>query len=506
MKRVLVFIFFLCFGSFIADAQDWQCIRDSTTTCFANQTLWTIKIDSVKEINGYKYYYGFKSPRVISEFSTQYNTKGKCIDPFGPSRMGKAMSAGISGNFFFNSKGEAIRFCTDRQPGNPWICCQISDSSWLNAVVSQVTVEPVLDVYDSVKTISFQAVDPMGNAIYHPLNNEVFKVSKNYGMITLYDFAEFPEYNEVQSPVHILSGFHSPSYSTGDDNLTRRIVYGFSPGDIFCTENKNWGSHGGPYIDSTYRIILDSAWDQTGDVVTYTIVQYRHFWDNDWHRSYYFKDTLQISYNDMNSAEYQPEESELTYSPEGAVLSVNASIQMQGDINSRWSRLNYLSGWYDSEAPCGDSLLAGSSLQPVAGIYGNVEGCGGVYHYSCYTDEYFNFWCSSFLLIYMKKGDETWGTPFDTTRWVSPNATEEPDSLDFRIFPNPASGQVIIKLPLMPGPDYSLDIRSSLGALADRIRITGIETRYDVSHLNPGIYIISLYDGRKLIGNLKLVR
>lgn len=506
MKTVLVFIFFLCFGSFIADAQDWQCIRDSTITCFANQTLWTIKIDSVKDINGYKYYYGFKSPRIISEFSTQQYPNGKCIDPFGPSRMGEAMSAGISGNFFFNSKGESIRFCTDRQPGNPWICCQISDSSWLKAVVLQVTVEPVLDVYDSVKTISFQAVDPMGNAIYHPLNNEAFKVSKNYGMITLYDFAEFPEYNEVQSPVHILSGFHSPSYSTGDDNLTRRKVYSFSPGDIFCTEYRDyWGPHGGPNIDSTFRIILDSAWNQTGDVVTYTILQYRHFWDCGWNRSYYFKDTLQISYDNMNTVDFQPEESELTYTPEGTVQSVNASVQMQSDINSRWTKMRYLSGWYYSEAPCGDSLMAGSLALTAAGVYGMVEGCGGNYYYSCYT-EYFDTWCTSFLLKYLKKGDETWGTPFDTTMWVSPNSTGEPDSPEFKIFPNPSSGHVIIELPLIPGPDYRLDIRSSIGALADRIRITGAETRYDVSHLNPGIYIISLYDGRKLIGNLKFVR
>jgi hypothetical protein len=104
------------------------------------------------------------------------------------------------------------------------------------------------------------------------MNSNLFKLSKHFGMITLYDFYKFPEYSAdypLYSPVHILAGLENSSSSRGARNLSFKDVFAFLPGDIFYTINSGTDPHFYPPTTRTVSIILDSVWNKAKDTVTY---------------------------------------------------------------------------------------------------------------------------------------------------------------------------------------------------------------------------------------------
>jgi len=471
IAAALVFLFSIF--QLKVESQDWQCIRDSTSAYFFNNNLWAVVIDSVNEEDGYKYYYGFHRSQVMSTYfhPTPPHSTVMCFDPYGPSSMGKVFSAGEAGNFFFNSRGDAIRFCTLRQPGDPWVCCRLTDTSRIMSMVSQVTVEPVMGVTDSVKSIAFQAVLNTGDSITHPVNGITFKVSKNYGMITLFDFAEFPAYNFSLRPVHYLSGLHSPHFSKGEKNITWKDVYSFAPGDIFHIERREDGPHNEPDVDSIVHIILDSTWNSTGDTVLYKYRRIIKSYDPDLYPippySYYnyIKEDKYYDQPELGLSK-QPDENNYKFKPDGTLNNSWSYAQIRtNEFYSRWMKVLNSQGnaeWWD---PCADSLLSGSADEIISFNYESfnyesyfLQGCGGSYYQYCRIDSYYDGYCYSYLLKYYKKGDETWGIPFDTSGWQLPDSFGEivNESEPVEIYPNPARDRIHLR---QKNPGQSLQAR-----------------------------------------------
>ncbi len=194
--------------------------------------MWCVNIDSVRIHQGWTYHYGYRTTRLYSLTIGSYYENFYCYDPNGASRMSIAMSALGGENFFFNSAGDGIRISTLSQLDQPWICCRINDTTHLYASVTSEAIEPVLGVDDSVKYISFQAKRNTGELVTHPFNNKLFKLSKHFGMITLFDFYEFPNYTS-NNPVHWLRGSSVSGNEIGDQNLSYKEIFSFNPGDVF---------------------------------------------------------------------------------------------------------------------------------------------------------------------------------------------------------------------------------------------------------------------------------
>lgn len=512
-----------------ASAQDWQCVREGITANFADtsaitaqyptKTLWTVNIDSVIVYQGWMYHYGFKMPRFFSKNYSEPLNIDYCYDPRGPSRMGFAMSARDGENFFFNSIFDGIRISTLRNIDQPWICCRINDSTHLDATVISMNVEPVLGVDDSVKYISFQAKRNTGELITHPLNNRLFKLSKHFGMITLFDFYEFPNYSS-NYPVHWLTGIKASGNESGDQNLTAEEIYSYGPGDVFHTYLGGTYAPSAPEERKSVVQILDTLWNAKRDTVTFRMSRYYDYCGgNGSNTHYYHKDTVQTSYAlHSEGFDHLSEQSIFSHDTNGVLKYVTSYTQFRGsnnnlvydylgsDYNLRWIKVKNRD--YEPCSFCADTLV-GILYHQGSGIYGNnyyISGCGGPYYIYSSTDYSHKTRTIFYKLVYFKKGDETWGTPLDTTNWKLPNLIPEFKQIDISVYPNPSTGLVIIKIPEVEKADFRLEIFSITGIKINEMKIRESKFAFDISNYSKGMYFLKLYKNNLQLGQQKLMR
>jgi hypothetical protein len=78
-----------------------------------------------------------------------------------------------------------------------------------------------------------------------------------------------------------------------------------------------------------------------------------------------------------------------------------------------------------------------------------------------------------------------------------------------RIFPNPANDYLIIehKLDMEPG-DAHIIIRDTKGNAVKQLAVTSKQNQqvFDTKQLNPGVYIVTLYDNNKEVESVKFTK
>lgn len=520
----IILIMIVCLPTII-QAQDWQCVREGVTATFVDtstlyqnkqHTAWMVHIDSVRVHQGWNYHYGYHQIRQISETNNYPSGYEYCYDANGPSRMGVAMSALGGENFFFNSSGQGIRFSTLRQPGQPWICCGISDTSLLFATVTAVGLEQVLGVADSVKYISFQAKSNSGVLLTHPMNTQIFKLSKHFGMITLFDFYSFPQYLPFfpdNSPVHFLAGISSLGNTNGEQNLSSKEIFSFSPGDEFHTYYvAEKGPHFGGTQTKTINRVLSSSWNSTFDTVIYQVSRLVDYWSG-WYDlpHYYYLDTILSSYSFFSKfssgLDYFPEQTVFSFDTTGELKTVNSFIQYRGnDYNAR--RVKQQGNSLSPLSFCSDTLVGSHQdyWGNTSSEYKYIDGCGGPYYHFGSSDFYHDYYETFLNLVYLKKGSETWGTPWDTAGWVLPHAI--PDLLEqwINIYPNPTFGQVNIEIPYAEKEDFRIEIYSVTGIKIYEMKIIEMKSVIDISNYRIGIYFLKLYKDNIQVGQQKLIK
>jgi hypothetical protein len=513
MKKgnVLFGIFILLISSLYA--QDWQCIHDSTTTFYENLNKVTIavRVDSSQVRDGYRYYYGNHVFRSVYYEATEYDVL-YCADHEGASYIGNAMSAGEGGNFFFNLNGNAIRFCTNLQPGIPWICCNLSDSTRLMAMTTDLRFENVLGIMDSVKYISLQAVSNSGDSISNTLNGTAIELSKTFGILTMYDFYNFPN----TSGYFRLSGYHSPAYDLGENNLANLQIYTWAPGDEFHTI-RSGEDYSASFIATTKRItwVIDSTWNTTHDSITYLLQYFEDEWYGvgaDEHN--YNKGSTIAKYSvkdrSCNGLDLLPTEPVLYFQDDTTLKSACFNSQFRdqnGKYNNRF--IKQRGSTYNATSYCSDTLV-GRMIYNTGGTsidYYYIDGLGGPYWNSYYRDMYYwlNTWYS---LVYYKKGPETWGTPFDTSTWHKPDAINEAinSGSKIKLYPNPASELVTLEILDFGKGKFRLEIVTLLGIKVDEMNVLSDDFTFSVSNYNKGMYFLRLFDDNRFVGQQKLVK
>jgi hypothetical protein len=515
MKKIFLLTFIIVLIVRQSYAQDWQCVHDSTVYNYLGPSndIWAVRIDSTALKEGYKYYYGFRINRLVSD-STSGPYEFYCVNPNGPSRMGVALSVGEAGNFFFNSEGDGIRFRTDLQPNIPWICCRITDSTRLDAMVTLAQTETVLGIVDSVKYISFQAKRNTGELISHPINDQVFKLSKKFGMITLFDFFKFPEYDSNYYPVHNLAGVSSPGSSIGVQNLTSREIYSFAPGDEFHIFYMSFsGPHGDGAQERTVKTVLDSTWNPSGDRVHYRFRRLMDFWlgtSSDPHQ--YSCDTILETFAVHGDActglENQPEQTVFCMDGPASSDFVTWHTQYRNSkYNFRW--VKETGSHYVPCSFCADTLagLVGGYFGETGGSY-YIEGCGSGYYQTWWTDDYHDTYTTYNLLQYFRKGSETWGIPFDTTNWHHPNSVANifGENGKVLIYPNPTYETVTLEIPGFSGGENIVELCTIEGSVLKEIMFAGGKTTFSISSINKGMYILKVFRDKQLLGRQKLVK
>jgi hypothetical protein len=513
MKKFFLLLFLQCLYLNHSFSQDWQCMHDSTTTYYenANKVTIAVRIDSSQVRDGYKYYYGNHVFRSVYYDATDYDVL-YCADHEGASYIGNAMSAGEGENSFFNLNGDAIRFRTNLQAGIPWICCSLSDSTRLMAMVTDLRFESVLGVMDSVKYISLQAVSNSGDSISNALNGTAIQLSKTFGILTMYDFYNFPN----TSGYFRLSGYHSPAYDLGENNLTNLQIYTWAPGDEFHTIRSGEDYHGS-FVATTRRItwVIDSTWNATHDSITYLLQYFEDEWYGVGENEHNYNKRISIAKYPVkdwscNSPDLLPTEPILCFQDDTTLKSATFYSQFRDKNGLYGNRLIKERGdTYNANSSCTDTLV-GRTISYWGGNSSTsyyIDGLGGPYWNSVYSD--MNYWLKTwYSLVYYKKGSETWGTPYDTTSWHHPNSIANVfgENEKVLIYPNPAYETVTIEIPGYSGRNYRLKVSTLMGEIIDDKLLYSDNSTFSISKYSRGMYILKLFDEGRLIGQQKLIK
>lgn len=84
-------------------------------------------------------------------------------------------------------------------------------------------------------------------------------------------------------------------------------------------------------------------------------------------------------------------------------------------------------------------------------------------------------------------------------------ANVESERLDIGLYPNPAKEEVSLRLGLYNGNGIRYTIHDMLGRPVLNGQVQGMETRIPLHGLSEGLYIVSVSDGKRVLGREKLM-
>ena len=205
------------------------------------------------------------------------NYNAYCHFPVNTGFMGiKTVLKNNGTDIFFNRFHDSIFIETQANLNDSWIFYKDANRSF-EATISNISEEVFLGITDSVKTITIQAKDSLGNIISSPYDTLNIKISQHHGLIEGFNFFRFPygvttEFHFLYYEKISVVGF--PSLNIGIDNLTAADVYNFDIGDEIQWET-TWYSASHTFLcdDYEYEImkINGKQFSTNGDSVYYDV-------------------------------------------------------------------------------------------------------------------------------------------------------------------------------------------------------------------------------------------
>ncbi len=465
-------IFLLVVLAFVnnMNAQNYRVLQPERTSLYNAEygPILGMRVDSVRVINSDTVYYLLKNLQQMD---------WNCFFIEGPSWMGNQVTIRPGGEtVFYNSYQQPILIQTKAALNEEWLCFT-SPELGFKAKIITAEIENVLGTPDSVKTISFQAIDSDGQNISHEVNNLNLKLSKNHGILKTINFYSFPELNlgfllQWLSEFTLI-GFDNPE--NGIQNLTWKAVNDHNIGDELHTVEV--------YSNITYSrrmetisLLLDKS--VNGDTISYNWEKRIKVMINS-NGNNTFTATIDTFLQKIYSNPefdllpgvafeiYDSEEFTTTIMKEGFHGTIKAQLGGSGTVAPFWSDSCYNYVIFDNCFPDQDYY----------------NGLGGPYYY-----EHFGFDECSNQLVYYKKDGIEWGTPIDFT--VNSNLIPIEQKPGFvTIFPNPANDLVNIVFKGNSG-EYRLQIVDNSGRKLAECSFEGETNTLDISNLKHSIYLL----------------
>jgi len=349
----------------------------------------------------------------------------------GASWMGDKWIQHNLGEYFFNAEEDSIRFQPLANLGESWNCFDLPNG-FLEAEVTDVSLELVLENLDLIKTIRLNAKDDQGNPIEHPMNDQTILISENYGFVKTFDFYHFP--NDL-SPKELI-GLTKPDI--GQSLLAPNELFNWDIGlerHFYqeCSNNFTFS-----YSRTSRRlIILDST--HIDNTITYVIDRTRYSESGDpmynQFDTTYVHDTIEVNQLiDLGVLTPQPFEWFPDIEP-SLFASAYLFIFLE---NGRWKKVLRADLKHEDGQDCMNAIFDNESEI----IFQSCLGQTNTANYSfggCEED-----------LVYFQKGTEIWGTPIDFDILNSTETILDFQS-DFQVFPNPFTDQ--FKIHSLSGQD-----------------------------------------------------
>lgn len=491
MKKNLLFIILILFGINKLTSQNYQTFYSDRISFFDNNiqydrplSILCVRIDSVKKSEDSIFY---PNPIILL-----YND---CFSPKKASWIGEKIIIQSDYNIFFNLEKDSIKIKTTAKLYDSWISYRINDSTSILASVTEHDTSSFLGIKDSVKTISFQAIDKDSNFINHSINLKTIQISRNYGIIKTFSFFRFPNflmtyYNEYDT-IYNLIGLSNPN--AGIINLTKKEVFNFSIGDEIHEEYRYICAGMDPNCDyitkKTIRKYLQS--ELKGDSIIYKIdIQQsilRESLDGDSYN--YYHDT--IVFFVTNDSIFDKLPGEPRYQDDMAY-----TYNMYVDENGRRSKVSndgieWILNYGDNECwttfPCDYCYPAQEYIEGIGGPYYCVPGGWGF-------DEYYN------SLVYYKKGEYEWGNPLILTNNIDMIIQSTIIS-----YPNPCSDFLFFRTSITYLP-YLLEIYDISGKMIFKSSLLEELVSINISKFSKGLYFYKIIDHNNSITTGKFVK
>jgi hypothetical protein len=202
---------------------DYQTIRPDMIAYYSNGKA--IRIDSIIDI-GFdgKRYYSYNTLEYYAEYDDEY----LYFDPY-TNWIGGGVTVMENGvNIFKDNSGKSIIIKCNANVKDQWKMYEYGNGIKIMAQIVAKEYQMIFKgVMDSVKIIQFKAYNANGNQVDHPINNDTYRLSKNYGLLDMPYMYKF--YMEVS---HI-TGIITDSKTFGVVDKLNKIIGSLEAGDKF---------------------------------------------------------------------------------------------------------------------------------------------------------------------------------------------------------------------------------------------------------------------------------
>ena len=453
-----------------ANGQNYKVLQPEVTALYKNTngTIFGLRVDSLKILASDTTFFLLKNLQQKS---------WDCFDIEGSSWMGDKVTLTSEGEtVFYNAYSQPIFIKPLAGLNEEWICFSRPELS-IRAGITALGTNTILALTDSVKTISFQALNSNGEPVNHEINNFSLLLSKNHGIIKTLNFFNFPDitlgYIMQQLDALTLCGFDSPA--TGIQNLTWKEVNNHQPGDELHTVYEYTSIYYSMRNETITRF-LDRI--ISGDTIIYHTEQKLKS-----SISGYGNNTFTARIDTLLQKIYPNPEFDLLpgmannfYSSEIFMTTIMKE-NVHGVVKALDGGPGISYGWENDT--CYRYMIADGCFTN----YDYYDGLGGPYFY---CQEVFETSLSE--LVYFKKNGNEWGVPLEYTVNTELQPNDPSDEL-ISVFPNPIRDKINIRFRGNTNK-YSLQILDTSGREVTSFSLSGNSAQLDLSHLNKGLLIL----------------
>ena len=286
MNMKTLFILLICYCSFSAQAQNYQCLQSGLKHYFINSTGYVrgIRIDSVRTMGDSTIYYPYHTPRGYYSRSGS----GTFLDSMGGSWLGKHVVQ-RNGTFLFdNLWHDTVVIKTQAHAGDAWTFYRDTTTLYYEASVIAEDTMTVLGSVDSIKRILITAHNSTGIVTTDPVDSFQIILSKNNGFVQVFDLYTFP--------------YHAPdsAYTQGLDYYLDHLIPSTGP---FIPAQTNAVFSLINFIDPTFVQLYQ--WN-VGDVYEYSVCNssFDHYNAGCDPVEYYFIDSINATSISTGSTSY----------------------------------------------------------------------------------------------------------------------------------------------------------------------------------------------------------